>query len=489
MLKRALVTLALAALAGAMLNVCFGARDAACQSAPGDTLSPAAPSDLQNVGARADTLGQGQTPGGSEQPGGGAAADSSANKGRLWELDRIAAIVNNSIILLSEVEEQTFLLARQRGLSLADSASLASARKEVLDRLIEEKVIEDEARKRGMTVSKEDVDKAVEGVFADMKRAAGSDEAFMRQLDREGLTEQDLRDIYEPRLEAQILASRLVRREVGEQGEVTDTEVEEYYEENKESFPERPESVRLSHIYVSVVPDSVAYERALEKAKGIRARIIAGEDFATLARENSADPSAAKGGDLGYFVRGQLDPFFDEAVFSLKPGEVSDIIKSRLGFHLIKLTYLKGDTARASHILIPVAPTSEDMQRALSKADRIKSALDAGADFAELARSESEDPETRELGGDLGYFAVNDLTGVIKKAVLGLRIGEISNVVQAPDGYHIFLKTDYKAAGKYTLDETQEQIREFIRNDKLQKGYERWIEELKKGAYIDVKVG
>ena len=408
-------------------------------------------------------------------------------RGPTWELDRIAAIVNNSVILQSEVEEQAFLFARQQGISLADSTALAAARREVLERLIEEKVIVSEARKRGMSVTRDDVETAVDGVILDMKRATGTEEAFRRELDREGLTEEELREIYRPRLEAQLLASRLVRREVSAEGEVTDADVEKYYEDNKGKFPERPETVRLSHIYISIMPDSVTYERSRQQAEEIRVELLAGEDFASLAREHSADPSAARGGDLGYFVRGQLDPFFDEAVFSLKPGEIGEVVQSRLGFHVIKLTDLKGDTARASHILIPVAPTAEDMERALAEATRVKEALDMGQDFAELAKAESDDLETRDLGGDLGYFPLNDLAAGVRDAAKGLSPGEMTDVVQAPDGYHIFLLTEHRPKGRYTLEETKEEIREFIRGDKLQQKYQSWIEDLKKDAYIDIK--
>jgi peptidyl-prolyl cis-trans isomerase SurA len=480
----------------AVVALSIGTSTAAFQDVPRDTSEVPAGELTEDEQAGADApreAAPGDTARAAGDPAGETSPDASSarfpmEEGRTWDLDGIAAIVNNSLILSSEVEEQTFLFVRQQGISASDSSALVEARREVLDRLIEEKVIVDEARKRGMTVTREDVDSAVEGVIRDMRRATGSEEAFRRELAREGLTEQGLRDIYRPRLEAQILASRLVRREVGSEGDVTEAEVERYYEENKDSFPERPESIRLSHIYVSVVPDSAAYELARQRAEEIRSRVLAGEDFADLASEYSADPSAASGGDLGYFKRGQLDPAFEQAVFSLEPGEISEVVQSRLGFHVIKLADLKGESARAGHILIPVTATAENAQRALTKATRIKVALDSGEDFTELARTESEDLETRDIGGDLGYFAVDEIAEPIRETVLELPVGEISDVTQAPDGYHIFLKTEYKPRGRYTLEETKEEIREFVRNEKLQKGYDDWVEDLKEDAYIDIKL-
>ncbi len=459
----------------------LSARDAGAHGAAGEATvrqsSQASPRAAdQPVVTPADTAaaaGRGMVPPGGEE--------------RVWRLDEVAAIVNKDVILKSEVQEQTFFYASQEGISLADSASFASASREVLDRLVEEKVIIAEARKRAMTVSDQDVERAVDGVIQDMIRGTGSQEAFREQLEREGLTEEELRQIYRPRLEAQILASRLVRREVNTGVQVTDSEVETYYYENEEEFPERPESVRLSHIYVSVLPDSAAFAQARAAAERIRERIVQGEDFSTLAEELSADPSGRRGGDLGYFERGELDPRFEEAVFSTETGELAPVVQTRLGFHVIKVTDRRGDEARASHILVPVSPSRTSIERAQAKIESLEAELDAGADFAELAAAASEDTETREYGGGLGYFAVEDLTPDVRQVVMDLRPGEVSQITQAPDGFHIFKMTEYKPKGRFTLEETEDDIREMLRRDKLEEAYSEWIEELKKDAYIEIK--
>lgn len=409
---------------------------------------------------------------------------------QLYSLDRIAAVVNNSVILLSEVQEQTFFYASQQGISLSDSVGLAAARNEVLQRLIDEKVIVDEARKRGMTVSPEDVDTAVDGVIQDMIKGTGSEQAFREQLERENLTEEELRELYRPRLEAQILASRLVRREVNTDAEVTDADIETYYNENQDKFPERPETVRLSHIYVSVLPDSASYLYARATAERVRQRVLVGESFEKLAAELSADPSARKGGDLGYFKRGQLDPRFEAAVFSTEPGQITQVVQTRFGFHVIKVTDLRGDDeARASHILIPVAPMAEAVERAKAKIESLKVAIDGGASFEEVAATGSEDLETREDGGDLGYYAVEDLTPDVRKVISAMSPGDISDVTEAPDGYHIFHLTEHRPKGRFTLEETKEDIRELIRRERLEEGYSKWIDGLRSEAYIDIKGG
>jgi peptidyl-prolyl cis-trans isomerase SurA len=408
----------------------------------------------------------------------------------LYSLDGIAAIVNDSVVLMSEVQEQTFFFASQQGISLADTAALAAARAEVLQRLIDEKVIVDEARKRGMTVSRDDVEMAVDGVIQDMIHGTGSEEAFREQLERENLTEEELRALYRPRLEAQILASRLVRREVNTDAEVTDSDIETYYSQNQDQFPERPETVRMAHIYVGVLPDSMSYVQARETAERLRERVVAGESFETLAGEFSVDPSARKGGDLGYFKKGQLDPRFEAAVFGAGPGQVAEVVQTRFGFHVIKVTDIRGDSeARASHILIPVVPMEAAVATARTKIESLKTALDEGADFADVAAMGSEDLETREKGGDLGYYAVADLTPDVREVISAMKPGDVSGVTEAPDGYHIFRLAERRPKGRFTLEETREDIRELIRREKLEEGYAEWIEELREGAYIEIKGG
>jgi peptidyl-prolyl cis-trans isomerase SurA len=435
-------------------------------------------SEAQMRAARTDTSSSAQTEG-SAPPAGE----------DVYTLDRIAAVVNNSVILASEVQEQTFFFASQQGISLADSVALASARIEVLQRLIEEKVIVDEARKRGMTVSRDDVDKAVDGVIQDMIQGTGSDEAFRGQLEREGLSEDELRNLYRPRLEAQILASRLVRREVNTDAEVTEADIETYYNENLDKFPERPETVRLSHVYVSVLPDSMSYIRARAAAEQIRERVLAGEEFETLAMELSADPTGRKGGDLGYFKKGQLDPRFEAAAFSVEPGQIAEVIQTRFGFHVIKVTGVRGEEVRASHIVVAVRPMDEAVKMARARIDSLKVALDGGADFAELVAAGSEDLETRDNGGDLGYYAVKDLTPDVRDVILALKPGDVSDVAEAPDGYHIFRMVEHRSQGRFTLEETKEDIRELIRRARLDEGYTKWIDGLRRDAYIDIKGG
>jgi len=451
------------------------------------------PRQAQASPTRADTSGApaalapADTSDRARQGGAGAPAVPPGPEAETYELDGIAAIVNDSVILLSEVQEQAYFQASQQGISLADSAAFARVQSEVLERLIEEKVIVDEARKRGMIVTADDLDTAVSGVVQDMIRAAGSEEAFKQQLEREGLTEEDLRDLYRPQLEAQILASRLVRRELDVDPEVTDEEIEAYYNENQDQFPERPETVRLSHIFVSLLQDSADYVRAKEKAEEIRARVLAGEDFAKLARELSADPSASRGGDIGFFKRGQLDPRFERVVFSLKPGETGPVVQTRHGFHVVQLLELKDDEAHARHILVPVAVSGSAVARARAKIESVKVALDGGADFAELAAEVSEDAETRDRGGDLGYYAVDDLTPDVKKVIAAMKPGEVSDIAEAPDGFHIFLMTEHRPKGRFTLEETKEDIRQFLRRQKMEEAYSKWIEDLKREAYIVVK--
>jgi peptidyl-prolyl cis-trans isomerase SurA len=203
----------------------------------------------------------------------------------------------------------------------------------------------------------------------------------------------------------------------------------------------------------------------------------------------SADPTGRKGGDLGYFKKGQLDPRFEAAAFSVEPGQIAEVIQTRFGFHVIKVTGVRGEEVRASHIVVAVRPMDEAVKMARARIDSLKVALDGGADFAELVAAGSEDLETRDNGGDLGYYAVKDLTPDVRDVILALKPGDVSDVAEAPDGYHIFRMVEHRSQGRFTLEETKEDIRELIRRARLDEGYTKWIDGLRRDAYIDIKGG
>jgi peptidyl-prolyl cis-trans isomerase C len=199
----------------------------------------------------------------------------------------------------------------------------------MLDEMVALKLLEQEATKRGLSVSAAELDAKVK----EARQRFDSEQAFTKALASRGMTLVQLKND----AKQQLLVDRLLRAEVEPKVNVTDAEVKEFYDKNPERF-KRPESVRASHILIRVDAnaDAAAKQAARARADELLKQLRAGGDFAALAKQHSQDGSAANGGDLGVFGRGQMVKPFDDAVFALKPGEMSGVVESPFGFHIIK---------------------------------------------------------------------------------------------------------------------------------------------------------
>jgi len=399
-------------------------------------------------------------------------------------LEGIAAQVGEEIILESEVYEQVAVARMQ--FAVPDT-SLSQLRDEILQRMIDEKIIIQEARSQGITVSSDEVEHAVEQYMTRIKENLGSDEALDRELANEGITYEALLDRYRDEARQEILYSRLVQREIYSQIEVTDEDVETYYEEHRDELPEKDAQVRLSHVFVGVRPADDVIESAQAKLDQVGQRLQQGEEFGAIARELSDDPGTRdNGGDLGWFGRGQLDAQFESVVFGLEEGEVSEPFQTVHGVELVRLIEKdeEADRVHAQHILIILRATQKDLDRARETAGRVLQLARSGVDMATLAEKYSDDESSKSKGGDLGMFRSDDLVPFVAEAVQGLGVGDISEVVQTEQGFHVFRVTERHAGGKYTLPEVFEQLRNSIGEQRASELTKQWINEIRGNYFI-----
>ena len=239
-------------------------------------------------------------------------------------IERIVAVVNGGVITLSELEE--FLgpeRVRREGVDV--DRERKGARRWALERLIEKKVLLQEAKDQGIEVREERIDRRIE----EMKGRFALEEEFRQALREENLTEAKLRR----RIKEDLMVSLLIDREVRAGVRVGEEEIRLFFEENRERFKE-PEEVGLSHIFIRVKEGEVWKEK---KGEELLRRLREGADFSLLAREYSQGPTAGEGGRLGFLKRGELSPEFAGAISGLAVGEVSDLIKMEDGFHIVKL--------------------------------------------------------------------------------------------------------------------------------------------------------
>jgi peptidyl-prolyl cis-trans isomerase C len=250
-----------------------------------------------------------------------------------------AAVVNGAVITHKELERE-LSRATEQLLQMGrpvDDAQLSEMRKRMLDNLIAYELLYQESKKKGVKVTNATVDEKVN----ELKKQYPDEAEFKKMLSSSGLTEADLK----LHMKRGIAIEQLVDKEIVQKITVSDKETRDYYDSNLERF-KQPEQVKASHILIKVDPETDKSEKAQarKQIETIQKKVKKGEDFEALAKEHSGCPSSAKGGDLGYFGRGQMVKPFEDAAFALKPGQVSDIVETRFGYHLIKLADKKPPT-------------------------------------------------------------------------------------------------------------------------------------------------
>jgi peptidyl-prolyl cis-trans isomerase C len=245
---------------------------------------------------------------------------------------RNIAKVNNSVITDVELNRELSIIRKryeEKGTAISDE-QLKEIRNKVLDGLVRRELIYGACQKDGIKVSPEEIDEA----FQMVKARYSDDASFAKMMEQFNVTE----DIIKKDIAREIAIKKLIDERFVKNISVTDEEAKEYYEKNKGNF-HRPESIRASHILIKVDENASNEEKAKAKERilGIKKKLENGGEFAELAKEFSEGPSAANAGDLGYFRRGQMVKPFEGAAFSMQPGQVSDVVETRFGYHLIKV--------------------------------------------------------------------------------------------------------------------------------------------------------
>ncbi|MCJ7508064.1 MAG: peptidylprolyl isomerase [candidate division Zixibacteria bacterium] len=400
-------------------------------------------------------------------------------------LDRIVAVVGDQIILESELKTQIQLYGDQ---FLQNGVSQNELESTVLNQMIKDKLILIQAEKdTSIEITSEQVEQALDEQMKRLRARFASEEEFQAQLQKEGLTEKELRKRYKKAINDQLLRDKLLSSKISKIS-VSNKEVRDFYYNYQDSIPEQPEGVRLGHILIPIKTGPETIDQLKKKAQSILEMARKGEDFSELAKKYSDDPSSAQGGELGYFRKGDMVPSFEKATFALKVGEISDVVETQFGFHIIKLEDKKDDMVKAQHILIMLKPSTEDTARAVKLAQEIYSKLQAGADFAELAKTYSTDEESKKMGGDLGWYAIESLSPEFQGAIQGLEVGQTSQPLVTQFGVHLLKVLDRKEEKRLTLEEDWDTIKDMVKRQKADKVIGEWVDGLMQKAYVEIKL-
>jgi peptidyl-prolyl cis-trans isomerase SurA len=401
-------------------------------------------------------------------------------------VDRIVAVVNKDVITATELAERTAFAERELRRRRIAAPEPAVLERQVLERLVLDKAQLQLAADTGLRVDELQLDRAVQRVAENNKMTLAE---FRGTLERDGIAFERFR----AELRQQMLVQRLREREVDGRVQVGESEIDLYLEEHKASAALALE-YDVAHILVRV-PEQAGPERIEEsRARAARARLQAqsGTDFAQLAAGVSEAGDALQGGALGWRAPGRLPELFAEALAKMQPGEVSELLRSPAGFHLLKLLGRRGTGAaapvtqtRARHILVKTSEvvSEEDARQRLA---RLRERIAGGADFGELARLNSEDASAAR-GGDLGWIHPGDTVPEFERAMNALAPGELSPPVRTPFGFHL-LQVQERRAADLSTERQRQQARQALHERKAEDAYQEWLRQLRDKTYVELRL-
>lgn len=399
--------------------------------------------------------------------------------------DGVVAQVDDQVIMLSELEELRMVSAEQQpGMN---RMPVDEQRRDILNRLIDDKVVLVKAKQdTTIKVSERDIAPRVEDAISRYVEQQGGEKKFETLLKQtNGMSLAQFRARLSQQYLDQSYRQKLQVKYVGDH-EPSNQQIREFYERYKDSLPLQQNSLRLSHIQIKVKPGAALEKAAFLKADSLIKRLDKGEAFADLAKKYSDDYSGKEGGDIGYTKRGTLDPDYERAAFSLDAGDYSKVpVRSRFGYHVIKVTGKKDQEIRTSHILVRLVPESADSARTAKLVDSLRAVSIKDKNFAALATRFSEDKKTKDHGGNLGWFTRDKLDPRYLQAVDSLKEGGVSGPVIIGDSYHIFRLDGVAPERKMTVDEDWAEISQIARNYFLSQKLSTFIKKWRETVHIE----
>ncbi len=396
--------------------------------------------------------------------------------------DTIIAKVGREIILRSDLEKRK----QQLDASGMDMENINDF--EILDNMIESKLIVQKAKEDDYEIDEQMIKAAAEDQIKQVASQFLSEIEFKQELKSAGLSVPELKDYYIEMMTEEQLKSQIIQYNIKSKIHITEGEVEDYYKENKVDIPIRSEMYEIGMIVRYIQAGKDTKERILVEINKIRDKLNEGEDFAELAKEYSEGPSAPNGGNLGFFGKGMMVKSFEDAAFALMPGEISEVIETQFGYHIIKVLEKKGNEVNASHILKKVEATEEDVQANIQLMENIIQKLAEGEEFSELAKTYSEDEETALLGGVIGEFTKETYPEMFKDYLLELEVGENTGLIREEDSFYIFSILSKVPEREFQYVEIFEQLKEMVTSQKEVELYGNWIKELMQETYVEILI-
>ena len=401
-------------------------------------------------------------------------------------VDRVIAIVNDEALTQHEVDEQKRVVLGQMQAQKVAPPAPDVLEKQLLERLITERVLLQYAKETGIRVDDTQVERTILRIAQDNKLTA---DQFRLAVEREGIPftkyREDVRN--------EIVVQRLREREVDGRLTVSDAEVE-YFLATQDAQTGGDIEYSLAHVLV-LVPEQASPEQIearRRRADDALRQIRSGADFAQVAAGYSDAQDALQGGNLGWRAPARLPTVFVDPVRGLKPGEVSGLLRSAAGFHIVKLLETRSQNAptvveqtKVRHILIKVNEVTSEAEGKL-RIDRIRERIESGAKFEDQAKLNSEDASAVK-GGDLGWISPGDTVRDFEQTMERLKPGEVSTPVRTQFGWHLIQVQDRRTQD-ITAERQRDQARMALRQRKSDEAFQEWVRQTRDRAYVEIKV-
>ena len=404
---------------------------------------------------------------------------------QVW--DRVVAVVGDTTVLLSDVLLEVEARQSAGQPVPTDPAGRERLFREILSARVDDLLLLEAARASGSTVDLPEVLGAVEQQIAQVQSQFPSEQAFQQALARSGRTLEQ----YRQTLTQQYMDETMIRRYAQQrmsrmaQPRVGEDEIRAFFDAQQGRLGTRPANLSFQQAVIRPTPSDSAKAQARRRAEEILTEIRAGGDFEVLARRHSADPSAEQGGMLGWFREGQMVRPFEAMAYALRPGQVSPVVETEYGYHIIRLEKIRGPERQARHILIRPEVTPADVERARASADSVAAAARAGASLTQLA----EQYGTRADERTNRNVPVSELPPVYAAAFGGAAVGTVTGPFElaSPTGpsFVVVKLTDQQAEGPYALEDVREQVVDRIRQQKL---VQQIVQELRRSMHVQILI-
>jgi len=415
-----------------------------------------------------------------------AAATRTSTSDRTVLVDRVVAIVNDEALTQYDINEQTRAVLVQMKAQKVTPPAPDVLEKQLLDRLITERVLMQYAKESGIRVDDTQVERTLSRIAQDNKMTP---EEFRKAIEREGVTFSKYRD----EIRNEMIIQRLREREVEGRVNVSDAEVELFLA-TLDAQSGGDVEYRIAHILV-LVPEQATPEQVetrVRKVEEAMRQLRSGGDFGQVAATFSDAPDALQGGNLGWRSGARLPTVFADTVRVQKVGTVSGVLRSAAGFHIVKLLEKRNhddatlvDQTHARHILVRVNELTSEAE-AKAKIERLKDRLDSGANFAELAKLNSEDASAAK-GGDLGWLSPGDTVAEFDEAMKKLQPNQVSPPVRTSFGWHL-IEVLERRKQDVTIDRARSEAQTAIRQRKADEAFQDWVRQVRDKAFVEIRL-